>query len=78
MSEPVGRALAWRYLQMTAADRAVPFSPNAMQLAHDNGVQKAGHWLLEEIRAACPELEPKMRIEAAEREKRLTDEENKE
>lgn len=72
MQDAVGRALAWRYLQVTGADRAVPFSPNAMQIAHDAGVQEAGHWLLAEIREACPEQESVMRKEARGRDERLT------
>lgn len=72
MSEPVGRALAWRLIQRTAADSPLPFSTNAMSLSRDAGVQSVGFWLLGEIREACPEQEVVMRREAALRAERQT------
>lgn len=70
MSEPVGRALVHRMLVQTGVDRAIPFQPNAMVLSHDVGLQSLGHWLLAEVRAACPELELAMRREYVAREQR--------
>lgn len=75
MSEPIGRALAWRLLEQTGADRALPFVPNAMNLAHDTGVQSMGYFLLAEVREACPEQELVMRREAATRAQRAQDQE---
>ena len=75
MSEGLGRALMLRILTQTGAEGVLPFSPNAMTLARDVGVQGVGHWLLAELREACPELELKMRREAAERAKRAQDQE---
>lgn len=70
MSTPLGRGLAWRQVQVTGCDRAIPFRPNAMDLAHDVGVRAMGEWLLAEVRAACPEQEMVMRSEAIQRDKR--------
>lgn len=70
MSTELGRALVFRLLDHTGADRALPFVPNAMNLAHDTGVQSVGHYLLAEVRAACPEQELVMRREAAHRAQR--------
>jgi hypothetical protein len=70
MSEPVGRALVQRLLEKTGVDRPIPFQPNAMVLAHDVGLQALGHWMLAEVRAACPELELAMRREYVAREQR--------
>jgi hypothetical protein len=72
MSDPRGRSLVKRFLEATGVDRALTFQPNAMLLAHDVGVQKIGHWLLDEVRIACPEQELVMRREAAQRAARLT------
>ena len=65
MAQPRGRALLLRVLRETGAEGVLPFSPNAMTLARDVGVQSIGHWLLAEIREACPDLELTMRREAA-------------
>lgn len=65
MSDPRLRAFVKRFLDMTGVDKAPAFSPNAMVLAHDTGVQSIGHWLLAQVRAACPEQELVMRQEAA-------------
>lgn len=65
MSDVRLRALVKRLLDMTGVDTAPPFSPNAMVLAQQNGVQSVGHWLLAQIRRACPEQELVMRQEAA-------------
>jgi hypothetical protein len=70
MSEPLGRALAYRVLERTGAEAVVPFTANAMNLARDVGVQSVGFWLLGEIRAGCPEKETIMRLEAADRARR--------
>lgn len=72
MSEPVGRALVWRIVERTNADRPLPFSTNAMSLSRDAGVQSVGFWLLGEVREACPEQEVVMRREAALRAERQT------
>ncbi len=65
MEAPVGRALAYRLLEQSGAEKPLPFQSNAMNLARDVGVQSFGFALLEEIREACPELELVMRREAA-------------
>jgi hypothetical protein len=70
MASALGRSLVHRILDFTGADRALPFVPNAMNLAHDTGVQSVGHYLLAEVREACPEQELVMRQEAAQRSKR--------
>ena len=70
MESPAGRRLAARILELTGCERLTPFTPNAMSLANDLGVQRTGFWLLGEIRAACPQLELVMRqetLKAAER-----------
>ena len=65
MEQPRGRSLIYRLLAETGAEGVLAFSPNAMTLARDVGVQSIGHWLLSEVREACPELELTMRREAA-------------
>ena len=70
MQTPLGRFMVWRILGETGCNRAIPFQPQAMVLAHDIGVRSMGEWLLEEIREACPEQELVMRQEALTREKR--------
>jgi hypothetical protein len=70
MSTPPGRFMAWRLLDATGINRRFPYTPNAMNLAHDVGTREMGEWLLEEIREACPELELVMRNEHLQREKR--------
>lgn len=75
MSEPLGRALAHRVLATTGTEGVVAFSPNAMALSRDVGVQSVGFWLLAEIREACPEQELIMRREAAARAQRAESQE---
>lgn len=65
MDAPVGRAMMFRLIGKTGADSPLPFTPNAMNMAHDLGVQSVGFALLAEIREACPEQEAIMRREAA-------------
>lgn len=65
MSDIRLRAFVKRFLDMTGVDVAPPFNPNAMVMAQQNGVQSVGHWLLAQVREACPELELLMRQEAA-------------
>lgn len=70
MQTPLGRAMAWRILDVTGCNRPIKYKPNAMDLAHDVGVRELGDWLLEEIREACPEQELVMRSEYLQRVKR--------
>lgn len=65
MSDPRGRAFAYRMLTYTGVEGLLKFQSNAMSLAHDVGVHSVGRWLLDEIREACPEQELIMRREAA-------------
>lgn len=70
MHDPRGRAFVARLLELTGCERLTPFQPNAMTLAHDVGVRNLGLWLLEEVRAACPDQELVMRGEMQAREAR--------
>ncbi len=71
MGSPAGRAWAWRIIERSGANDGVAFTPNAMVLAEQVGIQSLGHAILAEIRLACPETELVMRREAADRLARL-------
>lgn len=62
MNLPAARRILWLFMQQTGMD-ASPFATNAMAQSHAIGMQDAGKWWLEVIRAHCPEKEAQIRRE---------------
>jgi hypothetical protein len=62
MRSPRGRRLMWRFMTMSRTFQ-LSFSPNAMQMAFNEGNRNLGLQLLDEVMTLCPELFPVMQKE---------------
>jgi hypothetical protein len=63
MSSKRGRAIIWRLLDQAGVFR-ISFTPNALQMAFNEGNRNYGNKTLSMIHALCPELYPTMVKEA--------------
>lgn len=73
MNQPGMRRIVWRFLTDMGVD-ASPFNTNAMAQSRGIGMQDAGKWWLNVIRAHCPEKEAQIRKEAMTAAKKPTNE----
>lgn len=63
MASKAMRRVLWQFLVDTGIDQTV-FRSDPAAMGHASGLQNAGRWWLDTIRACCPEIEATMRAEA--------------